>query len=244
MPCCVAIAQAGDEKQRETKVEEILEELFLGEVVFPQERGELQFTPGFFWSHKREDDLAIPVLLEYGITDRLQIMCELPVELADEAAGLGNVELGGYCNFFSDANAGRAYGAGVGLALPTATTDVGEEAVIFEPFFIAYQEVGRVSVNVFTKLEIEAPISGEEDTQIGGEIGLALFGQLGRFVPLLELGVEIEEDETAVRIAPAIVWQPRRLENAEFGVSLPVGVTEQTPDLGVFVLMTWEFGGH
>ena len=58
------------------------------------------------------------------------------------------------------------------------------------------------------------------------------------FVFLAELGAEIEQNDTLLRLAPGVYWQPR--ENFELGVSLPIGLTTDTPTLGVFVLMTVE----
>ena len=91
--------------------------------------------------------------------------------------------------------------------------------------------------------EVEDPIATGDETEVEGEIGLALFRRCDQFVPILELGIEIEADETSVRLAPALYWQPRGWANTEFGVSLPIGLTDDVPDLGVFLLMTREFGG-
>ncbi|MCX7427187.1 MAG: hypothetical protein NTW96_16365 [Planctomycetia bacterium] len=70
---------------------------------------------------------------------------------------------------------------------------------------------------------------------------MAVFQRHGRFIPLLEAGIEMEADETLLRLAPGLYWQPR--PNVEFGVALPIGLTKDTPNLGVFALATFEFGG-
>ena len=71
---------------------------------------------------------------------------------------------------------------------------------------------------------------------------LAVLRRQGRLVPLLEFSVEVQRDETLVRLAPGLYWQPR-CTNAELGVSPPIGLTADAPDLAVFVLLTMEFGG-
>jgi hypothetical protein len=51
-----------------------LQELFLTETVYPQERGELQVTLGALVDRTRDDKAAlVPFSLEYGITDRWQL---------------------------------------------------------------------------------------------------------------------------------------------------------------------------
>ncbi|GAB6167450.1 hypothetical protein JCM19992_34500 [Thermostilla marina] len=230
-------------------IKPILQDLFLGESVYPQERGEWQVTTGFMWAKEHEDDFEIPALIEYGITDRLQFGVEVPTTFlrhgAEDHEGVGNIELDTYYNFWNDPCSRTAYGVGFTVGLPEATPHVGNDAVIYEPYFVAYGENDLFATNVYTAIEIEDPLDEHEDTTVGAQFDVACFTEIGPFVPLLELGVEIEEHgETPVRLAPGIYWKPRAWPETEFGVSLPIGLNEEAPDLGAFVFLTWEFGAE
>ena len=240
----------------DSKVEELVQEVFLGEIVYPQDQGELQFTTGyllankgnnFLWGSKGEDDFQIPVLLEYGLTDRLQFGTLIPVNFLRtgqaESEGVGNVELELYYNFYNDRRSGRAYGVGFALGLPPATSEIGENALSYEPFFVAYQQFNQYALNFSASLEIEEPLGKdqERDSDVGGDLSLAVIRKYDTVTLLAEIETQIESDNTLLRLAPGLYWQPR--DNFELGVSLPIGLTNDTPDLGVFVLMTIEFGG-
>lgn len=243
--CCLSSVSLA----QEDTVEELLQELFLGESVYPQEAGELQFTTGFLWADKGADDFRIPMLLEYGLTDRLQIGVETPFDFlrtgSDDAEGLGNVELEVYWNVLNNPPSGWAGGVGFGLGLPTATSDVGEDALAYEPFFVLYRTFDCLAVNFSAALEIEDPLKAGEDTEVGAELAAAFIkpSRKSPLVYLFEAGAEIESDETAVRLAPGAYWQPPDA-NWEVGVSLPIGVTEAASDFGAFVLFTLEFGNE
>lgn len=225
------------------KVPVFFEELFLGEIVHPQDKGEIQFTTGFMQAVEKKQEYALPVIVEYGITDYFQVAVGVPVQFkrsGDPADGVGNIEFDGYWNFHNNPDTGLALGTGFAVGLPTATPDVGKDAVIYEPYFIAYRHFDKTGVNFSLGLEVKDYTDREEETELEGFITMATFRQHENFVTLLELGIQIEEDETMVRLAPGLYWQPSWTK-AEFGVSLPIGLTTDTPDFGVWMLATVEF---
>jgi len=233
---------------QEEKVPELVQELFLGEIVYPQDAGEFQLTTGSLWAYKGRHDHQIPLLFEYGITDHFQVELVLPFNFhhtgAAHGQGLGNVELGVAWNFYNNPQSGWAATVGYELGLPEATPDAGEDAYSHEPFFVVYREFESMAVNFSAILEVEDPRERGEETEVAGEFGLALIkpAQCYPFTCLLELGVEVEEDETNARLAPGMHWQPCGA-NWEFGVSLPIGLTDNVPEIGAFALLTFEFGG-
>ena len=158
-----------------------MEELFLGEIVYPQDRGEYQFTTGylkankgndFLFGAKGKDDFEIPLLFEYGLTDYVQLIAQIPIGFrrtgGADHEGVGNVELTVYHNFLNDPRSGRACGYGMSLGLPTATPWIGKEAVLYEPFFVAYRQFGSSAVNLSAGIEIEDPLPGDDEIEVGG----------------------------------------------------------------------------
>jgi len=228
----------------EDKLDEFVQELFLGEIVYPQEAHEIQFTTGFLWNHDESDDWRLPVVLEYGLTDSLQIALELPVDHVDEAdaTGAGNLEVEAYWNFLNDPCTGWAAGAGFGIGLPTGSREVAENAVTYEPFLVAYRQLGcSTAFNVSAAVEIEDPQESDEESEVSGEVAAALLKRYDNFVLLMEAAVEIEEDEAPVTLAPGLYWQPGDVW--EVGFSLPVTLQGDSAEVGAFVLVTFEFGG-
>jgi hypothetical protein len=153
--------------------------------------------------------------------------------------GLGNVELESYWNFCNDRQTGRAYGVGFNLGLPATSQDVGDKALIYEPFFVVYRQFGEIGFNASAGLEVKNFLNGEK-TELEGDIALAAFRKVGPFVPLIELGLQVEEEKTELRLAPGLYWHPRWMK-PEIGVSFPIGMTPATPNFGAWLLITWEF---
>jgi hypothetical protein len=247
LSCCNALfAQDESGNEPESRIKDVFQDLFLGELVYPQDRGSLQFSTGLYWANEGKDDFELPLVFQYGITDYFQIGALLPVDFARtgplDAEGLGSVEFEAYYNYFNDPRSGRAYGVGFGVALPTATPEVSDRSFVYSPFFVAYREFDALHVNVSAGIEIEDYLSDRKKTDVGGNVEAAVFEQFGQFIPVVEIGLDDDPDGTFLRLAPELIWQPRA--NVEWGVALPIGLTEDTPALGVYTLLTIEFGGE
>jgi len=235
-------ARADDRAGESTKVKPFFQELFLGELVYPQEQGEIQFTTGFLTATETKHDSRLPVIIEYGITDRLQIAVGLPIDFQqgqESADGVGNIELEGFWNFYNDAQSGWAAGIGFGLGLPAATPDVGDRALLYEPFLAACRQFDNLDFNASAGLEIKDFLDDAQPTEVNGVMALAAFRRFDRLIPLIELRVELEASGTPVRLAPGLIWQPPAT-SAELGISFPVGLTDDAPDFAVFFLATIE----
>jgi hypothetical protein len=232
---------ADDEEEDGVKI--YLEEVFLGTVVYPQEQNELQLTWGYYHGVESDRDSLLFFETEYGLTDRLQIGFEVPVDFIREEErfdGMRNVGLELYYNFYNDRRRGRAYGVGFELGFPTDSTGDEPRAFIYEPFFVAFQDFGNFAVNFSAAVEIEEPVV-EEDNETTGDLAVAIFRSAGRFTPILEAAVEISADNTPARLAPGLYWRSPK-KGVDFAVSLPVGLNSDAPDIGVFVFAIWEFG--
>jgi hypothetical protein len=234
-------ADDGDEDN--DKVERYMEELFLGFIVYPQEKDELQLTWGLFNGIEGARDGVYFFETEYGITDRFQVGLGLPFHNFEEDSsldGLRHIELEAYYNFYSNRSTGRAYGVGFEMGLPVAAKGR-ERNYFYEPFFVAYQEFGNNNaVNFSAALEIEDSLEEDEPVEVGAELTLSVFRKIGKFVPMLELGVELEDERTPTRLAPALYWHPWE-KTVDFAISLPIGLNDDTADLGVFFLFILEF---
>lgn len=244
---CIALCVFARPVSGQESVDEFFQELFLGESVYPQEAKELQLTTGFFAAHDGRNNYRLPVLIEYGLTDRFQIGVEVPIDFQHagdkNASGAGQIEFETYWNVLNEPDSGWASGVGFALGIPSATPDVGEDSFVYEPFFVAYKQTSDVAVNVSATVEVEEQTDHREGNEIGSELAFAIMKRSEQVVFLLETGTEIESGGTQVRAAPGMYFHPPS-RDWELGVSLPVGLTPDVPGIGAFVLFTREFGGR
>lgn len=219
-----------------------IEELFLGETAFPQEALELQITSAPRWERDgRQVGFRIPLLLELGITDRLQLGGELPLELARQdggvVAGLGSVELEALYNLVNERGLGLALSAGLGAGLPAGARGLGAPGYALEPFVSLDKAIGGVHVGISASAEIRLPAAGRDAAELSPGASLGVIVPLGDVVPTLELAAELE-DTTSLLIAPGVLWHPAR--GLELGAALELGLAGETPDAGLMLLFTRE----
>lgn len=71
---CFVMATAQLHEQEKQDTEETLQEFFLNETVFVQNKNEFQVTTKpAYWNQKDRQEINLPFQFEYGITNRLQI---------------------------------------------------------------------------------------------------------------------------------------------------------------------------
>jgi hypothetical protein len=237
-----------DEGERESNDEgqftPIVEELFLGVVVYPQEKDEVQLTLGYFDGVETAGDTNTVFEIEYGITDRFQIGLEVPLEsVADEPFdGVRTLGFELYWNCYSDPSVGRALGLGFDLGMPVDSAEGESRAWGYEPFVVAYQEWQNVALNVCAALEVEDAVE-DESGATSGEVAFGLFPTSGRIIPLVELSVEMESDETPILFAPGL-YGKSLIGPIDLAISLPIGLNHDAPDFSLFFLAVLEFDAN
>ncbi|WP_437274900.1 hypothetical protein WME90_27020 [Sorangium sp. So ce375] len=230
-------AEAADEPAKPP-----VEELFLGEAAFPQEALELQITSAPTWEHDgRRVGFSVPLLLELGITDRLQLGGELPLELArgdsGVVAGLGAVEVEALYNVVNDRWLGLVVSAGLGAELPAGSRELGAPGYALEPFVSLDKAIGGVHVGISASAEIRLPAARRDETELSPGAALGVILPLGDVVPTVELAAELE-DTLSLLLAPGVLWHPA--SGLELGAALEIGLAGETPDAGLMLLVTTE----
>lgn len=232
-----------EDEEDDTQVTPIVEELFLGFIVYPQEKDEVQLTFGYFDGIEAVGNTRTAFEIEYGITDRFQIGLEVPVESVEEEEpfnGVRNLGLELYYNFYNDRHSGRAYGVGFEFGLPVDSPSGESRAYVYEPFAVAYQEFRSFALNLSGAVEIEDPLDPDGATETAGELAIGLIGKAPRIVPLLEWSVEIAPGETPVLLAPGLYCR-RCCGPVDCAVSFPIGLNDEAPDFAVFFFAVVEF---
>lgn len=219
---------------------QLLEELFLGEALYLQEQDEVQATLACAFERdggsRRTRALA---LVEYGITDHLQIEASFPLERVEDSqgerdSGTGNFELGALYELTDEDSADTRWALGCDVGFPTAT--VGEDVWSLEPFALV-RCPGVVEVHAGLGLEAEHDLD-EHDESLGANAAFALVTDLGRATGTFEVFGALDDEERAWSAAPGAVWQ---IGKCEVGFAVAAGLTDDAPDVQFLLTFTGEW---
>lgn len=224
--------------QKVEGIEESLQEFFIGETVYAQDKDEVQLTlKPAFWKKEGEQIINIPLQFEYGFTDRFQIELELPYGFSHPKNGLpfrgiGNVEAGFLYNILKD-NKPFALSLAMSAGLPTEKRVKGAEArqVELEPNLIIARQIGGAQVHV----SFGAEISKKESAF---NYNLATVFPFGNWRATFELNGEISDDRI-VYFTPGLIWEG--LDDFEFGLGIPKNIVRNSDEWGVILMITHEF---
>jgi hypothetical protein len=237
--------------------EELVEEIFLGELPFAQEQGELQLTVAGDWRHAPDEErLTLPLVAEAGLTDWLQLEVETAVGFAwsreADRRGLEGLEVGALANVLHLPDAGFFGSVAAEVGFPVAAEGIGERAWSFAPGVSLLQRVGPLALSLSAAPELSWPTEPEEDgedgedesepgTEVEGEIALAILVPLGDVVPVLEGRLEVGE-ELGGAVSCGVLWHPA--DGLELGVATRFERAEDQNAAGVTLSLTraWELG--
>lgn len=226
---------------QEIEVNQPVEEVFLTELVFPQEKGEIQFlfAPGIHLNEAAHSGYS-PFSIEYGLTDSWQVEAEWsgPRYRSDAASGF---EAGSKYSFLDIAGQQihLALGAEYGFSV---RSEEGESE--FGTFLIVAKEFAALGgLQVFTQIAKEWEL-GEEEIEEALEgaflssytAGFVLPGKVfhitGEYAWFNENGLNQHY------AAPGIVVDlPSDLQ---FGIGIPIGLSSFSDDLRISAFLTWE----
>lgn len=244
-----SIAFAEDDDDDNSKVDELIQELFLSEIVYPQDANEWQITSGVHWiednAEEEEDEeeggqrtyFTTPVLIEYGITDAFQIGVTIPTQYGGNArvTGVGNIELESLYNFYSSKESGWAFSAAFGVSFPRLSNEVGEKGFVFEPTLIGYKSFGEFALNLSAGVAI--PTESENNTEV--EIGAAAIYNAGFIRPSVEFSADFEDGEPKYSIlAGTTILLGNEIE---LGLGVAKGLNNESPEWQAFSNLIWEF---
>ena len=224
--------------QKVESLEELVQELFIAQTVYAQHKNEVQFTiKPAFWKIQGSRIMNIPLQLEYGFTDRLQVELGFPFGLSHSAIGesssvMGNTEVGFLYNFLKG-NKPFALSLAMEFGLPTEkrVKDIENAGVTCGPSLIVATQIGRSQVHISFGAEISRSVSSFN-------YNLAGVYPLQDWLATLELNGEID-DQKIIYITPGLVW--KGLDDFEFGVGIPKSITNNSVSMGVIVMITHEF---
>ncbi len=231
-----------------------IQEVFQTELVYPQEKNEVQFTlaPNF---QKKTDSkyYQIPFKIEYGITNAWQIELEwnsfqtLSAPSKKTLTGVGDMQLGTKYSFMNinNTNVHAAIGFEVQLPLGDETKELSEGLFEYEPYIILAWDIPKLNyLQLFTQTGISFAQHTDED-----EEAHELYVNVGFFMPIKHIVFTSEinwttnewngGDENQLYYTPGIVFKLGN--NWESGVGMPIGLNSRSDKFSVIAMLTFEF---
>jgi hypothetical protein len=217
-----AFAGVADAAEDEERVPEVVQELFLGPIVYPQGQLELQAGAGFQWKRGEEGDVfSVPFAIEIGLTDRFQLGVGLAAERSSVEGAAVDIspEVGALYNAHNDPAIGSALSLGCEIGLPVASPG-GPRVLAIEPFLVGYKSFAPVHLNLSLSLSMESSPPGESGLEVSFEPAVgALFGD-GPVVTSIEIGAELGAETPAVTVAPGLFLHP--WDDVEIAIAAPL----------------------
>jgi hypothetical protein len=238
-----------------------LEEIFRGESVYAQGKGEVQLTlvpSGYRFGGVRESNLEFE--LEYGLTNSWQLQLEWETyswrtgALEPRVAGTGGASIGTKYTWMGRNPSSLHVAAGLMAELPggSISNGMGSEWA-FEPFVVVAKDFGGpVPMQLFTDASLSMALEAEELGN-GHESRTALRWNGGVFVPVAPFVFTAEatldqpmEREAAAglrefSITPGMKWTVAEME---FGIGFPIDIRRASGKRTNLILqLVYEFGG-
>ena len=251
-------AQENDVDQREQPVQE----LFQTDLVYAQERGELQLSHTSRFSKGKDRSLLKNLLtVEYGITNRWQIEIEWNAinrrsETGEATArGRGDLSIGTQYSFMNMARSNFHSAVGFEITLPTANIEkeMTEGFVEYEPYFILAKDFPKLNnLQLFSQVGIgfkqrarrHADANDDEPAAHEANLGVGMFIPFRRVVFTGEFNFSTNRwnnggREREVFATPGSVWKLPR--NWQLGLGVPIGLTRDSDRFGTVVTLVYEF---
>jgi hypothetical protein len=243
--CAIAIASsASSAAAQEAEREQPIQELFIGETVYVQDKKEIQLTSSFDYGKNGEKRTwRASQAMQYGITDRLEVDAALPmVPPAGSTslcqAGVGDAEIGVLYGLRRRIES-LAVSAGLRFRTPSGSEQLGrgEGEKVVEPVLIVARAWGSAELHVSGEIGYANHGSPREWTYGAGAVVPA-----GHWRLTLELDGRNDEGEKRLLLTPGLYH--KRSRHLEVGVAVPIGLTPEATDLGALARLTLEFGGQ
>jgi len=222
------------------------EELFSGQTVYTQPQGSTQMI--ISGSQNRTGDLRdsrVSARAEYGLTDRLQLQAEVPLDITDQSSnfaaqsGISHVS-GGATYRMTNIGSPIALSAGMDVDVPLAkatdvTGDRPASGPMFKPSLIMGVGSGPVTVHASAQAEL-----GEPTRAINYGVGSQY--SLGNWVPSLELNSRaVENANPEMYVTPGVTY--KFSETTQLGAGAAIGLNDQSKTAQLMAKFSVSLGG-
>jgi hypothetical protein len=239
-----------------------IEELFKTDVVYPQEKGELEAElASVYQNHVGGDSWTVPISMEYGFTDRWQVEAEWDSLVQrfprnqSVVRGVGDLELGTQYSFMNvgDSLFHIAPRFSIQVPIGNVNEDLSEGFMEFDPAVILARDFPELHhTQFFTEMgasfvqRINKPRDSDNAEPAAHELNLGT----GFFVLFPHGAATMEFNwannrwnhhgaENDMYLTPGYLW--RVAWNMEIGLGIPIGLNRSSDQFEVSAHVTWEF---
>jgi hypothetical protein len=239
-----------------------VEELFKTDVVYPEEKGELEVElASVYQNHNGVDTWTIPLSMEYGINNRWQVEAEWDSlvqrfpENQSAARGVGDVEVGTQYSFMNIG--GSTFHIAPRFSIEVPVGDVNKELsegfMEYEPSLILAKDFPELHrTQFFTEIgaslvqRVNTPKDADDREPSAHELNLGA----GFFVLFPHGALTFEYNwanntwnnhgaENEMYATPGALWRVSR--EVELGLGIPVGLNNGADRFEVIAHVVWEF---
>ena len=250
---------AEPKKSRGQIVPQPIQEMFQSNLVYPQEKDEIQFTlfPSFKKSQNAQNIRTL-FEVEYGITDALQVIFEWDGLLYKNPrsnpaiAGVGNIEVGAQYSWMGMGDGNTHFSFGNLIEFPVGPVESGltEGFLEIQPFIVLARDFPEFNQSqVFLEFGFDwvkqirnVPESIQPETN-------NISWNIGAFYPieLWRATLEINGNNNKldggsineIYITPGTIYKLSK--EWEIGMATPIGITKTSDDYRVIGYLMWEF---
>ena len=224
----------------ENETEGPIQEVFRSDLVFPQEKGEIQFTaaPYYLNFESGGSELFFPLGIEYGLTDSWQFELEADSRLwhknAVESSGNSFVqyELSTMYSFMNILDSDFHSALGIEVEHSTATA---EETTQYGLSLILAKTLPSVrNAQVFGQYLLEF-----EEAEISGEGNIGFYLPLGVVTFTSELNIREVDENSILYSTNGLIWAPKSNINA--GIGLSANLSADHSMIGIYSIFVYEF---
>ena len=243
------------------QVKRPIEELFKTDMVYPQEKGELQVGLASLYQHNSSGDaLTVPISLEYGLTGRWQVEAEWKSFVQhfwnqSKKHGIGDLEIGTQYSFMNIGDSMFHIAPRFSMEIPLGDVNKGltEGFMEYQPAIILARDFPQFhDAQLFTEIgisfvqRVKRPSEADDAEPAAHVFNLGF----GGFVPFSHGALTIEFNwtnnqwnhqgtENELYLTPGWVWKVTR--NFEIGQGIPVGLNKRSDQYDVAAHVVCEF---
>ncbi len=229
--CCLVF----NSYAQHTELEQSAEEVFWAELVYPQERGELQIAISP-WINTSTNFGQTPFVVEYGLSDTWQLEAEWSGPGYKSESSL--FEFGTKYTFLNLFDRGVHLALGNEIEIPISTSGVATET-----FFVLAKDFSKFgNFHLFTQGALEFEISEADDSLEKEALGWSW--HIGALFPgeRLHFSAEVSwrhEDDLHTYLTPGLIWEI--LGGFQIGVGIPIGLSDSADTFRIASFLTYEF---
>jgi hypothetical protein len=239
-----------------------IEELFKTDNVFPQDKGELEVElASAYQNHSGEDTWSLPVSLEYGLTDQLQVEAEWDGLVSKYprnqpvARGIGDLELGTQYSFL---NVGGslfhiAPRFSVELPLGDVNNDISDGFVEYQPAVVIARDFpewhrteifGEIGASFVQRVKRPSDADDAESASHELDLGTGFFTLFAHGAATMEINWDNNQwnhhgTENDLYVTPGYIWKVMR--ELELGIGVPIGLNRKSDRFDIDAHAVYEF---